>query len=145
MDKKKISMYTISIASIMIIIWGLLHSQIIPVASEELTSAGVDSELISLIILSYAGITIMITLNGLMTIYSAIIGIKNGKKWAYIICALQGALYCVVTILLGTLQPRVSLLNMTGDQILIMAITLDAIIALLILVPLLLWYREFFK
>jgi len=142
-DKKQLASYSIILAGFGILCWGLLHCAIITVVNEELLTSNVDEGIRSLITLSYLGIVVMISISGLIVIYSAIAGIKNGEKWAYYICLSQGFLYTFVTILLISFQPQVSVLGFAADFVLILAILTDLAISILILVPLIVYRKEF--
>ncbi len=142
--KKDIAYYFIIFGGLLVVLWGLLHILIISVVSTELTSSGVDAEIVSLITLSYVGVVIMISLSGLTIILADIYGIKKEEKWAYYVELSQGILYGIVTLLLATMQPRVSVIGFSADLILILAITTDACISAFILVPLVILYKDFF-
>ena len=141
-DKKELTSYSIIFAGLLIIVWGLLHAFIVSVVNDEFIASNVDNDIRSLITLSYLGITVMISTNGLIVIYSAIKGIKTGAKWAYYICLSQGLLFSFVTILLVSFQPRVSVLGVPADFVLILAILTDLAISVLILVPLIIFRMD---
>ena len=141
-DKKQLASYSIILAGLLILLWGLLHVFIITVVNDELIASNVDNNIKSLITLSYLGIVVMISISGLIVIYSAIVGIKNGAKWAYFICFSQGLLYSFVTILLVSFQPQVSVLGFAADFVLILAILTDLAISVLILVPLIIFRKD---
>lgn len=141
-EKTELACYLITIGGILIIIWGLLHSLIIPVIQQELTSANVDTQIVSLITLSYLGIVVMISMGGVLVIYSAWFGVIKGEKWAWIVCFSHGALFAFVTILLITLQPKISILQFSGEVVLILAIGTDGFAALFILLPLIIWKKR---
>ena len=88
-DKKKIASYSCLLGGIMILLWGILHAILVPVVNIELTGFGVEQGILSLITLSYCGVAVMISINGLLVIYSAYIGIMNGEKWGTIISISQ--------------------------------------------------------
>jgi len=141
-DKKELTSYSIILAGLLIIMWGLLHVFIIPVVNEELLTSNVDHDIKSLITLSYLGIVVMISITGLIVIYSAIAGIRKGEKWAYYICFSQGLLFTFVTILLISFQPQVSVLGFAADFVLVLAILTDLAISVLILVPLIVFRKN---
>ena len=141
-DKKKIAFISCLLGGLLILIWGIFHGVLIPIVNIELTTSGVDQGFISLITLSYCGVAVMISINGLLVLYSSYFGIKKGEKWGYFICLSQGIMFSFVTILLITLQPRIAILIFSEDFILILAIVWDFAISLLILGPLLIWYKE---
>ncbi|MHA1292553.1 MAG: hypothetical protein ACTSQJ_07800 [Promethearchaeota archaeon] len=143
-EKKTLATFLIIIGGILIIIWGLLHVFIMLEIQSQLNNANVEGDIISLITLSYLGIIIMISINGLIVIFVAYYGIKMGAKWAFYIEISQGVLFAIVTILLISLQPKVTLLNFSSEFILLLAIATDLFIAILILLPLILWHNEFF-
>jgi len=142
-DKKEIASYSIIFGGILIIVWGLLHALIISVVNSELNSSNVDQGIISLVTLSYLGIVVMISLNGIIVILTALFGIKKGEKWAYYLTFSQGLLFSFVTILLVTLQPKFSILTFSAEFVLLLAIATDLAISVLILVPLIIWKDEF--
>ncbi len=141
-DKKKIAFFSCFLGGVLILIWGIFHGVLVLIVNIELTASGVDRGFISLITLSYCGVAVMISINGLLVIYSSYIGIKNGEKWGYFICLSQGIMFSFVTLLLITLQPRIDILIFSEDFVLILAILWDLAISLLILGPLLIWYKE---
>jgi hypothetical protein len=142
-DKKVLATTAVTFAGILMIIWGLLHGLIMITIREELIASNVDKNIISLVTLSYLGIMVMISVNGLVVIYVAMKGIKSGEKWAYFISISQGFLYSFVSVLLITLQPKVSVLNFPAEVILALAIFTDLAISVLILGPLIIWRKEF--
>lgn len=141
-DKKKNAFFSCLLGGVLILIWGIFHGVLVPIVNIELTATGVDQGFISLITLSYCGVAVMISINGLLVIYSSYFGIKNAEKWGYFTCLSQGIMFSFVTILLITLQPRIAILIFSADFILILAIVWDLAISVLILGPLLLWYKE---
>ncbi|MHA1148511.1 MAG: hypothetical protein ACTSR8_09725 [Promethearchaeota archaeon] len=143
MDKKTLAAYLITLGGVLIILWGILHVLIVPEIQRVLIKADVVEGIINLISLSYLGIVIMISVSGLLVIISALLGIKQGEKWAFYYVLTQGLIFGFVSIMLIALCPLVSVAGFEADFILFLAILTDIGIAVLTLGPLIIWHKEF--
>lgn len=143
MDKKELASYSVLLGGILIILWGILHVLIISEIQAVLHAADVDRGIINLISLSYLGIVVMISASGLLVILAALLGIKQGEKWAFYYVLSQGLIFCFVSMLLILLRPLVSVAGFEADFILYLAILTDVAITILTLGPLLIWRKEF--